>query len=260
MGLRAARENPTCQWCGRTEVAPRCQACGHDRLRAAVVGARRTAEELGRAFPDVLVLTSGGTSVRSSVADRPALVVATPGAEPRVEGGVDAGYAAAVLLDGWALLGRADLRAEEETVRRWMGASVLVRPGAAGGRVVVVADAALRPVQALVRWDPAGFAAHELAGRQELGLPPARRLAQVTGPPEVVDELVGLVELPPGASAFGPAPRSRPSGEPSVGWVVTVPIDQADALTASLRGALGQLTVRKHRVPRVQVDPASLVL
>ena len=42
----------------------------------------------------------------------PALVVATPGAEPRVEGG----YGAAVLLDAWALLQRPDLRAVEDTL------------------------------------------------------------------------------------------------------------------------------------------------
>jgi primosomal protein N' (replication factor Y) len=256
MGLRAARELPTCQWCGQMDGAPRCATCGHDRLRAAVVGARRTAEELGRAFPDVPVVTSGGRTDRPQVSDRPALVVATPGAEPRVPGG----YAAALLLDGWALLGRADLRAEEETVRRWMAASALVRPWGAGGRVVVVADAALRAVQALVRWDPARFAEHELTDRAALGLPPARRLVQVTGESGVVDRFVELVDLPPEAAAFGPSPRPRPTGDPASGWVVTTPLDQFDVLAASVRGALGRLTVRKAAVPRVQVDPAALAL
>ena len=36
----------------------------------------------------------------------PALVIATPGAEPVADGG----YGAVLLLDGWAMLGRADLR------------------------------------------------------------------------------------------------------------------------------------------------------
>ncbi|GAB4929142.1 hypothetical protein MAHJHV33_48240 [Mycobacterium avium subsp. hominissuis] len=44
---------------------------------------------------------------RPVVADGPALVVATPGAEPRARGD----YGAAWLLDTWALLGRQDLRA-----------------------------------------------------------------------------------------------------------------------------------------------------
>ena len=91
------------------------------RLRAQVVGARRTAEELGRAFPAVPVRTSGRDHVLDSVPDRPALVVSTPGAEPVAEGG---GYAAALLLDGWAMLGRPDLRAGEEALRRWMQAAL----------------------------------------------------------------------------------------------------------------------------------------
>ncbi|MYV72305.1 primosome assembly protein PriA, partial [Streptomyces sp. SID2131] len=89
-----------------------------------------------------------------SVPGRPALVVSTPGAEPVAEGG----YAAALLLDGWAMLGRPDLRAGEEALRRWIDAASLVRGQAEGGTVVVVAEPTLRPVQALVRWDPVGHA------------------------------------------------------------------------------------------------------
>ncbi|MDT3400895.1 primosome assembly protein PriA, partial [Streptomyces sp. B1866] len=119
------------------EPAWRCAACGGARLRARVVGARRTAEELGRAFPAVPVRTSGRDHVLATVPDRPALVVSTPGAEPVAENG----YAAALLLDGWALLGRPDLRAGEQALRRWLEAAALVRghgpdgagPAGAGG-------------------------------------------------------------------------------------------------------------------------------
>ncbi len=99
-----------------------------------MVGARRTAEELGRAFPAVPVRTSGRDHVLDEVPDRPALVVCTPGAEPVAAG---AGYAAALLLDGWAMLTRPDLRAGEDALRRWIAAASLVR---GDGQVVVVAE------------------------------------------------------------------------------------------------------------------------
>ena len=130
LSLPAAGAAAACGWCGRT-VDARCPGCGQARLRALVVGARRTAEELGRAFPAAPVRTSGGTEVIAEVDGAPAVVVATPGAEPRAAGG----YAAAILLDGWALLGRASLRAAEEALRRWLNAAALVRPGPDGGRV-----------------------------------------------------------------------------------------------------------------------------
>ena len=153
-----------CRWCGRLAGDWRCPVCEGRALRSTVVGAGRTAEELGRAFAGTTVRTSGRDEVLSTVPGAPALVVSTPGAEPVADGG----YGAVLLLDGWAALGRADLRAGEEALRRWFAAAALARPG---GRVVVVADRALAPVQALVRWDPAGAAARELAERRELGFP-----------------------------------------------------------------------------------------
>src|SRR4051794_37037730 len=129
--------------CGRSAADYRCPECSGTRMRAAVVGARRTAEELGRAFPRVLVRTSGG----DHVPDKPALIVSTPGAEPVAEGG----YSAALLLDTWLLLARPDLRAPEEAVRRWFNAAALVRPGRNGGAVIVMGEPSATPLQAVVR-------------------------------------------------------------------------------------------------------------
>jgi primosomal protein N' (replication factor Y) len=128
-----------CAWCG-SAIARSCRRCGHQGLRALVTGAQRTAEELGRAFPGVPVLTSGGSQVLDRVGGDPAVVVATPGGEPVADGG----YAGAILLDGWAMLGLASLRAAEEALRRWMNAAALVRPAGQGGNIVVVGDAAHR--------------------------------------------------------------------------------------------------------------------
>jgi primosomal protein N' (replication factor Y) len=257
IGQTGPTGRPSCQWCGRAALPSQpCEECGHDRVVAAAVGARRTAEELGRAFPGVPVLTSGGRGVRPDVPSEPSLVVATPGAEPVTP----EGYSAALLLDAWALLGRADLRADEEAVRRWMAAAALVRPAHLGGRVVVVADAALRPVQALVRWDPVRFSDQELAERQSLGLPPERRFAVVSGPPDSVSEFVQAVQLPEATQTFGPAEARTRSGEPAASWVATTSVAAAAELATRLRQASGQLSVRKHRVPRVRVDPAQLTL
>jgi primosomal protein N' (replication factor Y) len=98
--LAGQHATPDCRWCGALATSWRCAGCGHDRLRAIVTGATRTAEELGRAFPGVKVRTSGGDLVLPRVPDQPALVIATPGAEPLAGPGL--GYAAALLLDGWA--------------------------------------------------------------------------------------------------------------------------------------------------------------
>ncbi|MBQ0973285.1 primosomal protein N' [Streptomyces sp. RK31] len=256
-----------CEWCGRTESGWHCPECGGFRLRAQVVGARRTAEELGRAFPAVPVRTSGREHVLDTVPGAPAVVVSTPGAEPVAEGG----YAAALLLDGWAMLSRPDLRAGEDALRRWMGAAALVRPQAAGGTVVVVAEPTLRPVQALVRWDPAGFAVRELAERGELGFPPVSRMAAVAGPGEAVAEFLGAVELPPSAEVLGPVPmpvtpagRPRRPGAPPPGeqWdraLIRVPPGHGAALASALKAAQAARMARGGSTPVwVRIDPPDI--
>jgi primosomal protein N' (replication factor Y) (superfamily II helicase) len=256
-----AARSPQCRWCGRTESAFRCPACGSRRLRAGVVGSGRTAEELGRAFPGTTVRASGGgAAVLAVVEQRPELVVATPGAEPRVPGG----YGAALLLDGWALLSRPDLRVAEETLRRWLAATALVVPHGSGGRVVVMADSGLPVVQALVRWDPAGHAAAELAARAEVGFPPAVRMAAVEGVPAAVTEVVEAVEadLPGAVEVLGPVELEPDGTGESVGReraLLRVPRAAGKALAEALHAAQATRTARKAPDPvRVRLDPVEI--
>jgi len=252
--LRSAHAVAACRWCGRPAADYACGRCGGRRLRAAVVGARRTAEELGRAFPGVPVRTSGRDAVLETVPGEPALVVATPGAEPVAEGG----YGAVLLLDTWALLGRADLRAGEETLRRWLAAATLARPARAGGRVVVVADGGLLPVQALLRWDPATFARRELAERRELAFPPAARMASITGPPAAVAELLALATLPEQAEILGPVPVGADGEEERV-LVRVASRSVGAALAGALHAAAGVRSAKKaDGAVRIQIDPREL--
>ncbi|MEU8282779.1 primosome assembly protein PriA [Micromonospora sp. NPDC048905] len=250
LALPSAGGTPACRWCARVAAAYACPQCGGRRLRAAVTGARRTAEELGRAFPGVPVRTSGREEVLTDVPGGAALVVTTPGAEPVAAGG----YGAVLLLDSWALLTRADLRAGEEALRRWLAAAALARPAPAG-RVVVVADGALAPVQALLRWDAAWFAGRELAERRELGFPPAVRMASVTGAAEAVADLLAAARLPDDAEVLGPVPAE----EGRERMLVRVPRARAAALAEALHSAAGVRAARKAADPvRLQVDPLSL--
>ncbi len=249
-----------CRWCDREDPALRCSRCGSDAVRAVVVGARRTAEELGRALPGTPVITSGGDAMVATVPGEPTVVVATPGAEPVAAGG----YGAALLLDAWALLGRQDLRAAEDTLRRWMAASALVRPRGEGGTVAVVAESAVPTVQSLIRWDPVGHADAELDARAEVGLPPAVHIAAIDGIPAAVDALLDTAELPETAQLLGPVDlptgvRRPPGVEPNSPvsrMLVRVPRDGGLALAAALRRATGVLSARHDQQPtRVQIDP-----
>jgi primosomal protein N' (replication factor Y) len=242
-------------------------------MRSTVVGARRTAEELGRAFPGVPVHTSGGGDVLASVSGRPSLVIATPGAEPVAENG----YAATLLLDAWASMDRPTLDASEEALRRWLAAAALTR-GAAQGGVAVLCGAPLHTtlplVEALVRWDPAWFVARELAERFELSLPPTVRMAQLVGPRVAVQRAVEAAGLPDSVERLGPLPwfpagpvagggasgsgqaGSGQEAAPKIQLLLRAGLDEGPALTAALIRMKAVRSARKEREPvGVRVDP-----
>ncbi len=253
--------SPSCRWCGKTEPVFRCGACGSRALRAVVIGAARTAEELGRAFPEVPIRTSGGAAVLDSVSGEAQVVVATIGAEPAAPGG----YGVALLLDGWALLGRADLRAAEDALRRWMSAATLVR---SSGQVIVMAEPSVPTVQALVRWDPLGHARFELESRIEVRFPPAVRFAAIDGTTESIAELLREAQLPEGVEILGPVPlppgarKPFSSGDsPAEVERMILRVDRAHgaALSRALGAAQAVRSTHRSDAPlRVQIDPIDI--
>lgn len=260
-GASGSSAVPQCRWCSTPAPAWRCATCNGVRLRRGATGALRTAEELGRAFPGKPVVTSSGDRVLATVPDTPALVVATVGAEPVAPGG----YAAALLLDGDSLLRRENLRAGEDAVRRWFNAAALVRPAGDGGLVVITADDAAG-VGALLRWDPAGYAQRELALRRELQLPPAVRVASLTGGRTAVGHFSTAVEqqLEPRGIALrtaGPAPLilgAGPGGAPlkpgaaateDVRTLLFIPYAQAADVTRVLRAVKAAAAAKRADQP-----------
>ena len=176
----AGQTIPLCARCGQVQAAWRCPECGGCALRAVSIGVERTAEELGRAFPGVRIIWSQSDRMVREVGDEPALVVATPGAEPTAA----SGYEAVILLDArWSGVG---LGAAESQVRRWFNAAALARPKA---HVMVTAPINATAVQALVRWDSVWFAKRELDERRATGLPPASRVAVLEGDLAAVREV-----------------------------------------------------------------------
>ena len=246
----------SCAWCGRPQTDWECPICGSHRTRAPIVGAARTAEELGRAFPGTAVQQSAGGKAAATVPDTAGIVVATPGAEPQAEGG----YAGAVLLDTSLLLLRPDLRAAEEALRRWLNAVALVRGGADGGSVIAVGESSGRALQALVRVDPGGFAARELAERAEARFPPAVTMVFVEGRPAALAEFQALAELPAGAELLGPTelPSTGPgSGETELARLtLRAAVADGTVLARAVKAVAGIRSARKSEgALRIRVDP-----
>ena len=190
---------PRCALCGTPAHAWACPACESTALRAAVVGASRTAEELGRAFPRTRVVLSDGERPLTRVGPEPALVVATRGAEPIAEGG----YRAVLLLDGERMLLRESLRVAEDCLRWWSNAAALAAPGAP----VYLVGVAGALATALATWNPVEWAESELGTRRALRFPPAVRVASVTAAPDRVARAIEAARTAAdGVDVLGPMP------------------------------------------------------
>lgn len=184
---------PTCLWCGIAAPQWRCTECSSSRLTRVGAGTARTAEELGRAFPGALVIVADGERRVLEVDDKPALVVATRGAEPIAAGG----YRAVLLLDGDRMVARETLRIAEDCLRWWSDAAAL----AADGAPVMLVGVAGRLATAMATGNVAGFARAELADRRALGFPPAARVATLDGLPDAV--VAARAALPDAAAIVG---------------------------------------------------------
>ncbi len=184
---------PSCLWCGVAAPNWRCAECGSSRLTRVGAGSTRTAEELGGAFPGARVVVADGERRVLEVDERPALVVATRGAEPVAAGG----YRAVLLLDGDRMVARETLRIAEDCLRWWSDAAAL----AADGAPVMLVGVGGRLATALATGNVVGFARAELADRRALGFPPASRVATLDGFPDAI--AAAREVLPDGADVIG---------------------------------------------------------
>jgi len=234
--LTSGHAVPRCLWCGA--LIAHCASCGASNWRALAIGAERTAEEFGRTFPNALIIWSAGERIVRSVADEPAIVVATQGAEPRCAGG----YAAVVLLDARAALQRGALRATEDAALRWFNAAALAKPKAP---CVITADPALPAVQALVRWNAPWLAGRELADRRETGMPPATRMIALRGEDAAVVAREVMANIP-----------GRTLGPVDDRVLLFIPRDEAAEVTRRVRAAIVQRALqRQTSIVTAVVDP-----
>ena len=116
-------------------------------------------------------------------------------------------------------------------------------------------------LQALVRWDPGGFARREIEERAAAHLPPASRMATVTGDPGRLEAALAAARAAargrgagPGARRWrGPARRATSCATSSGCRAARAPRSPR-----ALGGLQAQRSARKLPHVRVEVDPAEL--
>ena len=224
----------SCRWCGEYASDWRCGTCDGRRLEERGMGSGRTVEQFERQFQGARVILSDGEHPRERVDGRPALVVATRGAEPLAAGG----YRAVVLLDAERLLSLETLRAGEDCLRWWENAAALTAPDG----LCLMASGGGPVVQAFVTGRTEEWLRGELRDRQALRYPPAVRVASVSGGPDEVERALSGLRGIDGVDHLGPTPV--PAGGPNrtppgiVRAIVRFDYGRGAEVASRLRGAL----------------------
>ncbi len=229
-----------CRWCYSANMNFACASCGSKTLRAGRPGATRTITEFGKAFPSIQIIESTGDQPIEWLKAGPKLVVSTPGAEPRVDGG----YVSIILLDCNDLISRDSLRATEEAIRVWSNAVALMAPQAEAMAVGLAGPLA----KSFVNWSQQEIASRELQQRRELRFPPAVRMASLSGERDLLQKVLDEISGRPGVEILGPMPLSAPS--PSSDWraILRFEYSQGAALAALLKAQVLQATAGAKRV------------
>lgn len=192
LDISSGKSSARCLWCGASSVSWSCSHCGSHTMRAIRVGAAGTAEELTKLFRNVpLVLSSPHQphGIVECINEQPIIVVATPGAEPRVrahEEGKCGEYRVVAILDTWVSLYATGLDARVDTLTAWMKAASLCAPRSRGGSVLLIGETYQNLASALTLWDTTQLSRNELLERKQTVLPPAVSAACVWGSRDAV--------------------------------------------------------------------------
>jgi len=248
----SAKNEPTCVLCSKIYQNWKCGWCGEARVFLTSRGIERFAEEIGRSFPNQVVIQSTAGDPRDSVSTEPALVISTPGVEPVAE----KGYAAVVILQVDRFLSSSASNGVESAYSSFFAASALIGDD---GVITLVHDDGAPITSALTTWNPATISKREIEQRISLQLPP------ITGAVIVLADSAELIRLKSAlesAKAESRAPKTLRVYGPTAGegaklTLLVDPLEQLE-LVSLLREINKRRAISKKPLLAYRVNPYSL--
>ena len=248
----SAKSEPICVLCCKRYQNWKCGWCGEARVFLTSRGIERFAEEIGRSFPNQLVIQSTASDPRDSVTSEPALVISTPGVEPIAE----SGYAAVVILQVDRFLNSSASNGVERAYSNFFAAGALISDT---GVIALVSDDGSPITSALTTWNPATISKREIEQRISLQLPPISGAVLVLGDS---GELVRLKSALESARAEKRAPKSLRVYGPTAGEgaKLTLLVDATEQieLVSLLREINKRRAISKKPLLAYRVNPYSL--
>jgi len=248
----SAKSEPTCVLCSKRYKNWKCGWCGEARVFLTSRGIERFAEEVGRSFPNQVVIQSTASDPRDAVSSDPALVISTPGVEPISK----SGYAAVIMLQVDRFLSSSASNGVERAYSNFFAAGALISDS---GVIALVSDDGSPITSALATWNPATISKREIEQRISLQLPP------ITGAVLILADSAELVRLKSAlesAREESRAPKSLRVYGPTAGEgaKLTLLVDATEQieLVSLLREINKRRAISKKPLLAYRVNPYSL--
>lgn len=235
-----ADKHPRCRWCNATNLNFTCQSCGGRALKQGRAGSTRTTSEFGKAFAQAQIIEANAEHRLQWIKPGKTIVVATPGAEPRVPGG----YAAVVILDAKETLSKDSLRATEDALRSWSNSIALLAPS---GHAVIT-GLSQKLGQQLALWSHVELAKIELQHRKELRFAPAVRMASVEAERPLLEQVVTAMSSFEGVEVLGPIASNQQPAVQTWRILLRYEYSQGAKLAEFLKALSLQLSAGQSRV------------
>ena len=248
----SAKSEPTCVLCSKRYQNWKCGWCGEARVFLTSRGIERFAEEIGRSFPNQVVIQSTASDPRDSVSSDPVLVISTPGVEPIAE----SGYAAVIVLQVDRFLSSSASNGVERAYSNFFAAGALISDS---GVIALVSDDGSPITSALTTWNPATISKREIEQRISLQLPPVSCAVLVLADSA---ELVRLKSALESAKEESRAPKSLRVYGPKAGEgaKLTLLVDATEQieLVSLLREINKRRAISRKPLLAYRVNPYSL--
>ena len=235
-----ADKHPRCRWCNATNLNFTCQSCGGRTLKQGRAGSNRTAAEFGKAFAQAQIIEANAEHRLQWIKPGKSIVVATPGAEPRVPGG----YAAVVILDAKETLSKDSLRATEDALRSWSNAIAMLSPS---GHAVIT-GLSQKLGQQVALWSQVELSKIELQHRKELRFAPAVRMASVEAERPLLEQVITSMPSFDGVEVLGPIASNQQSALQTWRILLRYEYSQGAKLAEFLKALSLQLSAGQSRV------------
>jgi primosomal protein N' (replication factor Y) len=248
-------KSTTCPLCGSKSASWSCEYCQKSLPRSLAKGVIKRAEEYGRSFPNVRVISASADSRMSQIPLERTLVIATPGMEP------EGTYAAICLMDGEQVFGRTGLRSDEQGQLLWSNAVCNLANGGEG----FVSLPKEHPItQGLTRNSWRRTHLSDIAARVSAHLPPEYRLLSIEGDlseismvPDLFEEMANEGEIHTSHNIRTIGPMDRPSGISR--FIVKYPVALGNAVVRKVYEINRVRSLQGRKVFRVSVDPYEFI-